>query len=230
MLFDSSAKPASELHDLQRKYRSCLASYEHAHFDLLQSPMLGAPYEIFTTIIEATKLARASRPGNLETLVSAQGLYDQLDQWQHQFDQGQNSKPNVLHGRLYMLAVRILLLKVLSDTNDISIDADINEVASQGLQQLLIQPLGGIFGKYWLWPLAIFGSIMTSTKDINLIRDKLDAITSRSNCSAITVVRYLLEQIWDRMFGLEECYYSVEGLTSLLDADNMERTYALLIS
>jgi hypothetical protein len=231
MLFDDTVDPSYDVRELQRTYHACLTSNESSILtQASHSPVLGAPHQLFDIVISATQLARVRNNSHSQALFHARFQYKQLVELQHTLDQDPSSG-RTWPGRLYALSARILLLKVLSSTDEIKEDnqvAELSAVASEALQQLSIQLLGRVFGKYWLWPLTILGSITRHSRDINLIRDKMDAISHRSHANAVKVARYLLESIWTGTSRPQGCDYSLEGLETLLDGDNMGHTSSLL--
>jgi hypothetical protein len=233
MLFDPLLDPAQDVGQLYEKYSLCFTPCAIGPWrDIVKSPVLGAPHQLFVIIIEATKLARGKRSGDIQASTAAWCLYEKLVEWQLRIDHDACSGRNLWTGRLYTLAARILLLKAMFSLDERHLEdekREISAVASQALTQLSIQPLGVIFGKYWLWPLAVLGSIMTCTEDVSLIRDRMDAIDCRSRCSAIKVVRYILESIWVTTMDGRAGDYCMGGLDSLLDDDIMESTLSLLV-
>jgi hypothetical protein len=233
MLFDPVLDPARDVGQLYEKYSSCFTPCAIGPWrDIVKSPVLGAPHQLFVIIVEATKLARGKRSGDIQASTAAWCLYEKLVEWQLCIDHDACSGRNLWTGRLYALAARILLLRTIFSLDERHLEdekREISAVASQALTQLSIQPLGVIFGKYWLWPLAVLGSIMTCTEDVSLIRDRMDAIDCRSGCSAIKVVRYILESIWATIMNGRAGDYCMGGLDSLLDDDIMESTSSLLV-
>jgi hypothetical protein len=231
MLFDHTIDPAQDVEELQRKYEACLTSEERSlPTQAPHSPVLGAPHQMFGIIISASQLARAPNAALAEVSPTARLQYRHLVELQRNLDQDTRCERQ-WPGRLYALAARILLLKAFSPIEDLQLEsqtAKLSAVASDSLQQLSIQLLGRVFGKYWLWPLAIIGSILTQREDINLVRDKLEAISHRSHGNAVKVVRYMLESIWASASELGRGAYSLEGLSTLLDGENMDRTLSLL--
>ena len=231
MLFDHTVDPFHDVGELQGTYQACLTSDNSSLItQASHSPVLGAPHKLFVLIASVTKLARAPNTPSAEVSLPARILYGQVVELQRTLDEDTCSKRD-WPGRLYALAARILLLKVLSCMDELqtrSQVAEISAVASDALHQLSIQLLGRVFGKYWLWPLAILGSITTRRRDINLIRDKMDAISYRSHANTVKVVRYLLESIWASNLSTEGSDYSLEGLATFLNGDIMDRTSSIL--
>jgi hypothetical protein len=231
MLFDHTVDPCYDVENLQGTYHACLTSDDSSLVtQAAHSPYLGAPHQLFVLIIRATQLARALNTSSVENSPLPRIHYRQVVELQHALDQDICSKRD-WPGRLYAFATRILLLKLIPCKDELqnrNQDAELSAVASDALKQLSIQLLGRVFGKYWLWPLAILGSIMTRRRDINFIRDKMDAISHRSHANAVKVVRYLLESIWASNLRTEGSDYSLEGLATLLDGDIMDRTSSIL--
>jgi hypothetical protein len=234
MLFDQGIDPLGSVQQLQAKFPFCDTSFESSSIlDVVKSPVLGTSYQVFVTMMECTTMARNTTALDENTADRLHNRYQEVVERQYCFDQDAAGLARMRGGKLYEIATRLLMLLLLSSTDKLNADetlSEVNEVASEGLRRLLIQPLGGIFGKYWLWPLAIIGSVMTRRDDINLIRDKMDAIAQRSNCNAIKIIRYLLESIWAYNADSRSNTYSLKGLATLLDGNNMKSTSSLLLT
>jgi len=234
MLFDQSIDPAAGLQQLQARFSFCETTLESSLItDVVKSPVLGTSHQVFVAMIETTRLAR--NPDLLDETMSTHlhVRYSEVAKWQHVFDQDPTGPATMRGGKLYEIATRLLILLTLSSTNELNADeilSEVNVVASEALHRLLIQPLGGIFGKYWLWPFAIIGSVVTRRDDIDLMRDKMDAIAQRSNCNAIKIIRYLLESIWANNADSSPNTYSLKGLAIILDGNLIENTSSLLLS
>lgn len=230
MLFDQTVEPATSVNQLHEKYHTSLTTPEsNATPNVIQSPVFGTRPELFTSIINLTGMARET--SSLEVSDYLHWQYIDLVKWQKWLDV--DEKTLMRGGKLYEMATRLLLLFVLASTDEDTADhqeQEIKDVIQEALSQLRIQPFGRIFGKYWLWPLAILGSAMTRHKDINLIRDKMDAIAERSNCNAIKIVRYVLESNWANNPNIDRSSYSLSGLAALLDGDVIQSTSSLLLS
>jgi hypothetical protein len=234
MLFDPNINPAASVQQLLRKFQPCLAPCESSPDPaVIRSPVLGSLPQLFTTIIKLTIMARESKASVPSVSSSIRSEYTDLVKWQRQLDEDAGGKSVLRGGKLYEIATRLLLLFAHAYADELQVselEAEVTDAALEGLQQLLIQPFGRVFGKYWLWPLAILGSVMTRTRDINLIRDKMDAIAHRSNCNAIKIIRYLLESTWAKSSNSSTRPYSLSGLATLLDGDIMQNTSSLLLS
>ena len=232
MLFDPDINPATSVEHMLDKFQSCLNPHEN-DLVVVRSPVLGSLPQIYITIIKLTGLTREAEAPIQSRLSNVRSEYTDLVKWQRRLDEEGDGKAVMRGGKLYEIATRLLLIFAYAHTDALQVseyEAEVTDTASEGLQQLLIQPLGRVFGKYWLWPLAILGSVMTRTRDINLIRDKMDAIAHRSNCNAIKIVRYLLESIWANNSNSGTKSFSLSCLATLLDGEIMQKTSSLLLS
>jgi len=232
-LFDPDMSPATSVQHLQEKFQRCLSSSKSPQPVVVQSPVLGSIPELFTTIIQLTEKAGRPRSSVPDLSSSVHSQYADMVKWQRRLDEDAGGKAVMRGGKLYEIATRLLFLfaHIPADgpqQNEYA--SEVTDAVSEGLQQLLVQPLGRVFGKYWLWPLAILGSVTTRTRDINLIRDKMDAIAQRSNCNGIKIVRYILESNWANNSNSGVMPYSLAGLATLLDGDTMKSTSSLLLS
>lgn len=88
------------------------------------------------------------------------------------------------------------------------------------------QPLKTPFGKYYLWPFVILGSVLTSHEDVAMMREKFDIISKRSSSGLFTHVRENLEGIWKFQAGTTDGF-TVEGLGRLFRRANINQPIIL---
>ena len=76
------------------------------------------------------------------------------------------------------------------------------------------------FKKYFIFPLAILGSVLTSEEDVAMIREKLNVITESSNSNTIKHITEILEEVWQSQVGATENFV-MDGLGKLLRSANI---------
>lgn len=202
----------------------------------LKSPTLGAPPDIYLLLMDATRLARASRPLPIEQEVDIMSHYYRLREWELRLDAIEHQQePNTAlwMGKPYAVATRLLLM--LSFVPD---HIDLHGTFLKELETLLdevkyvLQDLQKYFprtwGKYLLWPLAIFGSASSDIECINTARQLLAIVRLQSSCNTtIPICRLLEEKIWKiaRPSRSQALSYRYEGVWMLLNSKEFLSRY-----
>ena len=226
MLFDSTLDLVSTVQQLVKKFESCFItgseSLPSSCFDKLpHSSVLGASPDVFVVLMQETKLARSAQ---LLTEASANNLRHQNWQILHREQHSQSSGlREIWEGRLYVLATRALVIRDAYTRNRSTSDFhafEFHQTIIEGLQILSTYTLRAPFKNYYLLPLAIFGSVLTSEDDVAVIREKFDLITERSNRSTIKHIRDILEEVWRSQAGSTE-NFAIDGLGMLLRCANI---------
>lgn len=202
----------------------------------LKSPTLGAPPDIYLLLMDATRLARASRPLAIEHEVDIMSHYYRLREWELRLDAIEHQQaPNTAlwMGKPYAVATRVLLM--LSFVPD---HIDLHGTFLKELETLLdeakyvLQDLEKYFprtwGKYLLWPLAIFGSASLDIECINTTRQLLSKVRLQSSCNTtIPICRLLEDKIWKRArpSRSQALSYRYEGVRMLLNSKEFLSRY-----
>lgn len=226
MLFDSTLDLVSVVQQLVKKFDSCLAtgsaSLARSYFDNPHhSSVLGAPPGVFVALMQETKLARSAQPLADASARNAWHQNWQILHWDQQLDS--NGPRQTWEGKLYMLATRALVIRDIHTQQGTTSEfyaVEFHQGITEGLQILRMHTLQAPFQNYYLLPLAILGSVLTSEEDVALIRDKFDLITERSNNRTVKHIREILEEIWISQVGSTE-NFAIDGLGKLLRCANI---------
>lgn len=239
-LYDSELDLKLISRSISAKFPSCLQPSLAAtvaepdslwHFTL-KSPTLGAPSDVFFLLAEAKRLIRAPRPLLIEEEVKVSSYYYLLRQWEFRLDsleRRQASDGGLWMGKPYVTATRLLFLLILVPTEDEfheSFLVELRHILSEisRLLQRLEQYLHRTWGKFLLWPLAIFGATASDDDCINDVRRLFIKVSSQSNSSTVLPVRRVLEDfIWSRLkpaYGTSVSF-RFQGLQILLNGQTM---------
>lgn len=248
-LFDDEAD-ASITARVLNKYKRCVSPMALNHTlaslnrSVFQSPILGAPCDIFLMLMRATRLVRQADPLSFEDEMVCWNQYSEIRQWQLTLDGACAilADARVWMGKIYAVTTRIMLLHIiLSASSTRLIEAsrvwEIKSVKSE-LAQLLgtaERDLDRTWSKFILWPVAIFGAISLLQEETRLTQHLLTIIAKRGHCSTPTLVQKVLEgRVWPRRPMLperDELSLSMDGLRIILSADIMlEMASALMAS
>ncbi|EED17350.1 C6 finger domain protein, putative [Talaromyces stipitatus ATCC 10500] len=213
---------------------------------IIQSPVLGAPYQMFLFLVEGTRLARDICPGSVTDEILAWSRYYAVCKMQFTLEETASNYYGDSRrwiGKLYAVGIRVLFLYILSASelnhnesleHYLSWCTEFNLTLSEA-RRLLISTrddIGKTWGKFFLWPLAIIGAVLYDASDISVVKSWLDRIMRKSNSSSVMVIRKVLEdRIWTQQLSpgdLESPQSYMQGLTIMLDTNIMNEGAASL--
>jgi Fungal specific transcription factor domain len=214
-LFDSDFNPIEDLQlvldKLSNRFHdvSGISYFEAIVETVFRSPTLGAPSEVFVTLIQATRQARTTRTLSFEEKSAIWSDYYKIREWQSKLDMACELSPHfsIWMGKPYVVTIRLLLLyNILSGDDKLGASESIKTEVRNTMAEAtaLLANIGDYlcrtWGKYLLWPLAIIGATISRPADIEIVRDLLDKILKRSNSSTVLPVQKVLEErIWNVM-------------------------------
>ncbi|KIM93697.1 hypothetical protein OIDMADRAFT_137323 [Oidiodendron maius Zn] len=224
MVFSSKSDLVYAVQQLAKKFESCFTTgtLTRSYSNKLQhSFVLGATPDVFIALMQATKLARSAQP---DTENSVNNLWRQNWQILH-LEQQLNSDGlrQTWEGRLYMLATRMLVMTAIQarDGSASKFCAfEFHQGITEGLQIFRSHTFRAPFKNYYLLPLAILGSVLTSEDDVAVICDKLNIINEKCSSSTVKHIREILEDIWISQVGSTE-NFAIDGLGKLLRCANI---------
>jgi hypothetical protein len=211
----------------------------------IQSPVLGAPYQMFLALMEGIRLVRTGSPSSQDTLMFAWSHYHNVSHMQCALDTGYTyyEDPRRWIGRLYATAIRLLFLYFIScgqnncqEKSGLLLCYAEMQCTFDEARKLLIATEGEIdrtWGKFFLWPLAVIGAMVCNESDIALVRNWLDRVLKRGNSSGVIIIKEVLEQrVWQH--SKNECLENAKsfyapGLSIMLDTNIMNATAANLV-
>ena len=200
MLFDPSLDVLSGVNvpsNLTR-YFSDLApdNTEQTRLSMATHPILEASYQFFLAVADVTKLARIARSLNeseTRTLIQLQESILRLEE-------DAIDDPGKM---LYVLAMRILLLKVDSALSILNVTEEMQRLLQQGLDIIRSLDVRKFLLGYLLWPLAVLGTITVDDNDRNIVENKISLLAQTRHGQAVRAQRRL-EVIWASEEGDKE--------------------------
>ncbi|GIJ92669.1 hypothetical protein Asppvi_001947 [Aspergillus pseudoviridinutans] len=136
-------------------------------------PILCTSYQFFLLIADVTRLARAAGLFCHSDMFTWQRLQDELLQWER------NPQAQSEGCMLYILAMRILLIRIDTSAPSEEVEGRISFLLRQGLG--LVQSIDAdqfLIGDL-LWPLAVLGSVAVTADEIRILNDKIASLGSR---------------------------------------------------
>ncbi|KAE8553764.1 hypothetical protein EYB25_005146 [Talaromyces marneffei] len=215
---------------------------------IMQSPVLGAPYHMFLFLMEGTRLAREITEGSATDEILAWSRYYEVRNMQFTLEETASNYYGDSRrwiGKLYAVGIQLLFLYIISASRhviDESLESDLSwytefDSTLNEARQLLItigDDIDRTWGKFFLWPLAIIGAVLSDANDLSLIRSWLDRVIRKSNSSSVLVIRKVLEeQIWPRKHNIDDVndvhQGCSRGLAIMLDTEIMNKAAGALI-
>ena len=225
MVFSSKSDLVYAVQQLVKKFESCFtteSALTKSYSNKLQhSFVLGVTPDIFIALMQATKLARLAQPETENSVNNAWRQNWQILHWEQQLNS--DGLRQTWEGRLYTLATRTLVMTTIQawDGSTSKFCAfEFHQGITEGLQIFRSHTFRAPFKNYYLLPLAILGSVLTSEEDVAVICDKLNIITEKCSSSTVKHIREILEEIWISQVGSTE-NFAIDGLGKLLRCANL---------
>lgn len=241
VFFDPSLGSTARMDHFIDKFRFCftrilplpssLSNHVEQRFPAPRSPLLGAPPEVFLMLMQAMMLTRNAQMLEPATVSGVWEQYQTLATWEEQVMMEESSFDGPFSsGRLYGHATKLLLLRCLEEAHfgklPASQQSKVQKTVRQALDVLQCQILRFPFGKYYLLPLAVIGSVVTRESDKHLIREKLGMIEQRNKSCLVVLVKSSLEGIWQRSQASLDV--NLQGVSTILDEEQLHKTTASL--
>ncbi|RJE24941.1 hypothetical protein PHISCL_02705 [Aspergillus sclerotialis] len=200
MLFDPSLDVLSGVNDLANltRYFSDFPpeSTEQKWLSMSTQPVLEASYQFFLVVADVTKLARIARPLNESETRTLIYLQKNILRW----EEDTCGDPGKM---LYVLAMRILLLKVDLALPNVNVTEEMQRLLQQGLDIIRSLDVRKFLLGYLLWPLAVLGTITVDDNDRNIVENKISLLAQTRHGQAVRAQRRL-EAIWASRDGDKE--------------------------
>ena len=148
-------------------------------------PILDASYPFFLLIADVTRLARSTRPLSDAEIQMYSHLLDSLLHYDRHFNDG---SPTM---RLYLLTMRILLLKVDPMLSIMEATEHISHLSPNGFSILGSLNVNQYLLGFSLWPVAVLGSIATTVNEQYIVQSKITSLARRQHGQAT--------RLWDRL-------------------------------
>ncbi|KAE8136432.1 hypothetical protein BDV38DRAFT_272031 [Aspergillus pseudotamarii] len=152
-------------------------------------PILDASYPFFFLIADVTRLARSTHPLTDTEILMYSHLLASLLHYDRNFNDG---SPTM---RLYLLTMRILLLKVDPLLSTVEATEQIHHISSNGFSILDSLNVNQYLLGFSLWPVAVLGSIATTANEQDIVQGKITSLARRQH-GQTTRLRDRLKTIW----------------------------------
>jgi hypothetical protein len=164
-------------------------------------PILHASYKFFLLVADVTRLARIPHPLNEADIGMWKHVHADLLRWECAL----HDDPSAM---LYILAMRILLLKVDPAVSILESTEQMYGLQQHGLLILRTLDLRSYFLVYLLWPLAVFGSVAVDDSDRQFVEKQISVLTQTRHGQPLRVKK-LMEMIWSAHNGYQEDWSTV---------------------
>ncbi|RHZ54893.1 uncharacterized protein CDV56_106884 [Aspergillus thermomutatus] len=135
--------------------------------------VLDTSYQFFLLIADVTWLARAVEPICRSDIVTWQRLHEELLLWERN-PQTQNDGC-----MLYILAMRILLLRIDVSSSSAEVEGRISCLLRQGLGLVQSVNPDQFLISYLLWPLTVLGCVAVTEDEVRIVNDKVTLLVRR---------------------------------------------------
>ncbi|RMJ29096.1 hypothetical protein PHISP_00039 [Aspergillus sp. HF37] len=159
-------------------------------------PVLHASYKFFLLVADVTRLARIPHPFNEVEVGKWEHIHADLLRWEGAL----HDDPSAM---LYILAMRILLLKVDPTASILESTEQMHCLLQHGLRIMSVLDLRSYFLVYLLWPLAVFGSVAVEHSDRRVVGEQVSVLTQTRHGQPLRVKK-LMEVIWSANDGGQE--------------------------
>jgi hypothetical protein len=191
--------------------------------------------------MQGTRLARKACQASVNDCMHAWSHYYKVREMQTKIDVLYSQFPysKMWFGKLYAIAIRILFLHVVASTDNLVNSPNKNcerefRLTMEEARELLQTSEGAIqrtWGKFFLWPLAIIGAVVTDTGDIQMVRTWLKQVSEKSNSSNVLIIKEILDKnIWSQLENPAHtcCGFSTQGLATMLNVDVVNNAVSTL--
>ncbi|PYI07910.1 hypothetical protein BO78DRAFT_442406 [Aspergillus sclerotiicarbonarius CBS 121057] len=234
-LFNGRRDASDLVEQMVKKYEDSLAPMGSSHSltalsqTVFQSPVLGAPCDIFLVLMQATRHVRRGENLTFEEEMDAWKQYSEIRGWERALDArcAHMRETRVWMGKIYAVTVRVMLIHVLftatsRQSTAASWHTEVSTLQTETRHMLEMAEfyLHQTWAKFLLWPLAILGAVSTCHEDIHRVRSLLRQVVERSHCSTAVLVQNVLEQrVWARLSPPFEAdvSLSMDGLRTVLN-------------
>ncbi|KAL5002002.1 hypothetical protein BDV10DRAFT_129139 [Aspergillus recurvatus] len=159
-------------------------------------PVLDASYKFFVFILDVTKLARSSPLTTTAEFEAWLRSQDTAAHWEMTTNNRQTSGTENHVGRLYTLAIRILLVHA-GPTRATVARAKLMELyLSRGLEIITKLAVDDGFSYYYLWPLLVIGSVAVLPGEKQMVREKLSRASGTRQGGPISLAQHRLQKVW----------------------------------
>ncbi|KAE8416017.1 hypothetical protein BDV36DRAFT_284890 [Aspergillus pseudocaelatus] len=155
----------------------------------MSQPILDASYPFFLLIADVTRLARSAHPLTDAEIQTYSHLLASLLHYERNFNHGNPTMS------LYLLTMRILLLKVDPLLSTVEATEQIHHLSPNGFSILDSLNVNQYLLGFSLWPVAVLGSIATTANEQYIVQSKITSLARRQHGQATRLLDRL-KTIW----------------------------------
>ncbi|OGM50925.1 hypothetical protein ABOM_000715 [Aspergillus bombycis] len=152
-------------------------------------PILDASYPFVLLIADITRLARSTRLVSDVEIQSYSHLLTKISHYDRNFNDGNSTMS------LYLLTMRILLLKVDPTLSAVEATEQIYQLSSNGFFILDFLDVNQYLLGFSLWPVAVLGAIATTVSERQIVKSKMASLARRQHGQAMRL-QGRLKEIW----------------------------------
>ncbi|OGM45409.1 hypothetical protein ABOM_005549 [Aspergillus bombycis] len=159
-------------------------------------PVLDASYKFFLLVLDITKLAQSfplTTTAEVETWSRSQEM---VVHWEKSIDNQQTSNAENHVGRLYTVAIRILLVHADPRRSMVDWIQLMESYLLRGLEIITALVVDEWFSFYYLWPLLVVGSVAVLPEAKQIVRAKLSQVSDTRQGGPISLAQYRLQKVW----------------------------------
>ncbi|CAK7221330.1 hypothetical protein SCUCBS95973_004457 [Sporothrix curviconia] len=225
----TTTMPAAELWNGLQPYLD-LCPFPNAT-EAESSPVLGVPWQLYRYLSDLALFFHQQQ--GMGSMDSTNGMHeilslrDALEAWVMQHEAGQAQTPRSplspyrQRTRLFVLALRLLLLKLLHPAIA-TCDARVQDLVEEATQLIGGNDGGAdvVLERTDFWPLLVVGSAVVDRAQVAVVRATLQTMAQTMHSVAFVKTRRALETIWAR--GEADCGRGgCDGLTMLLGGNGV---------
>lgn len=163
-------------------------------------PVLGASYRFFFFIADVTRLAVAGDPASEQSQSRLSELEQDLGRWEEIYQQKHDETIQNPLGKLYLLAVRVLLLQAREHHVDSAtsklLTHDLALCYHSGVNLVTGLQVNPFFTILYIWPLTVLGSMAMCQADRAVFEETIAALRQGGHTGLTTWGLRHLRNIW----------------------------------
>ncbi|CAK97023.1 uncharacterized protein An11g08910 [Aspergillus niger] len=159
-------------------------------------PVLDASYEFFLLVHDVTKLAQSCPLTTSTEFDMWSRAQDMVVHWEKAIENQQTPMSENHVGRLYTVAIRILLLHADSRRSMVDCVQLLELYLLLGLEIITALVVDEWFSFYYLWPLLVVGSVAVLPGEKQIVQAKLSQVSGSRQGGPVNLAHYRLQKVW----------------------------------
>ncbi|GKZ81456.1 hypothetical protein AnigIFM56816_005977 [Aspergillus niger] len=159
-------------------------------------PVLDASYEFFLLVHDVTKLAQSCPLTTSTEFDMWSRAQDMVVHWEKAIDNQQTPMSENHVGRLYTVAMRILLVHADPRRSVFDWVQLLELYLLRGLEIITALVVDEWFSFYYLWPLIVVGSVAVLPGEKQIVQAKLSQVSGSRQGGPVNLAHYRLQKAW----------------------------------